>query len=320
MANLPQQQDANLLVGFDHSDDAGVYRLNDDLALIHTADFITPPVDDPFIFGQIAAANAISDVYAMGGRPLTCLNLVGFPQDKLETEILHQIILGAMNKIQEAGAVLVGGHSTVDEEPKFGLAVTGTVHPQKIWRNGGAKVGDALILTKPIGSGVLLNANRKGWVSKNALRECIETMITLNKSAKEVMEEFDIHCATDVTGFGLCGHALEIARASGVALHLNFNAFPQLPESLAMYQRGVTTGVNEVNHQLVSKDCHWDAKLQTAQIDLTVDPQTNGGLLFALPAPQANLALKKLHEQGLNQAAIVGRVEDLTQTHLYIHC
>ena len=176
-----------MLVGFDTSDDAGVYRLNDEQALVFTADFITPPVDDPLIYGQIAAANSLSDIYAMGGNPLSCLNIVGFPSGKLDDEVLERIIAGALQKINEAGAVLLGGHTTDDDEPKFGLTVTGLVHPEKIWRNSGLQDGDHLILTKPIGSGVLLNANKKKLVSQNALQKCIESMTKLNKTAAELL-------------------------------------------------------------------------------------------------------------------------------------
>jgi len=200
-------------VGFDTSDDAGIYRLNDEIAIITTADFITPPVNDPYQFGQIAAANAISDVYAMGGKPITCINLAAFPSKKLGPEILQGIVAGALSKITESGAVLAGGHTIEDDEPKFGLAVTGIVHPKKYWSNAGAKPGDVLILTKPIGSGVLFNANLKGWVSEGALNECISTISTLNKTAAEIFSNFEIHAVKDITGFGLAGHGFERAMA-----------------------------------------------------------------------------------------------------------
>ncbi|HUJ73860.1 MAG TPA: selenide, water dikinase SelD, partial [bacterium] len=214
LGSLPHQHDPNLLVGTATSDDAGVYRIAPDQALVFTVDFITPPVDDPYLFGQVAAANALSDVYAMGGKPLTCMNLVGFPSKKLPGEVLKQIVAGAMGKIQEAGAVLVGGHSTEDEEPKFGLSVTGVVHPDKIWRNDTARVGDKLVLTKPIGSGVLFNANRKGLVSATALQACLGWCTQLNKVPAEVAAGFEIHACTDITGFGLAGHTFNMAKGS----------------------------------------------------------------------------------------------------------
>ncbi|MDP4858414.1 MAG: selenide, water dikinase SelD, partial [Desulfobacterales bacterium] len=215
---MPVNRDPNLLVGYETSDDAGVYRLTDDMAIITTADFITPPVNDPYVFGQIAAANALSDVYAMGGRPITCLNLAGFPSKKLGLDVLNQIVAGGLSKITEAGAVLAGGHTTEDEEPKYGLAVTGIVHPLRFWSNAGARPGDALVLTKPLGSGVLFNANLKGWVSTEALTECLTVITQLNRTAAEIMQGFEIHAATDITGFGLSGHAFEMARGSQVQL------------------------------------------------------------------------------------------------------
>jgi selenide,water dikinase len=253
LAGLPKHEDPNLLVGYETSDDAGIYRLTDDLAVIMTADYITPPVNDPYVFGQIAAANAISDVYAMGGRPIACLNLVSFPVKKLPMDVLHQIVAGALNKITEAGAVLAGGHSIEDEEPKFGLAVTGVVHPDKFWTNRGARPGDVLILTKPIGSGVLFNANLKQWVSKKAMDACVAAISTLNRTAAEVMAGFDIHAATDVTGFGLSGHGFEMANASEVCLEIEMARLPIMDEALAVYKKGMRTGVNIYNRQMLEK-------------------------------------------------------------------
>ena len=306
LSSLPQQADPNLLVGFETSDDAGVYQLNDTQAIVTTADFITPPADDPRLFGQIAAANALSDVYAMGGRPFTCLNLLAFPANKLGQEILHGIIAGAAEKILEAGAVLAGGHSIEDEEPKFGLAVTGMVHPQKIWRNNGAQVGDALLLTKPLGSGVLLNANLKGWVSQEAIEECFRQLATLNRVAAETLQAFNVHAATDITGFGLAGHALEIAQGSKVTIEIETQNLPWLPEAAAMYERGMTTGTNQANRKLVEDDFEFPA--QQVMQELLVDPQTSGGLLVSLPAEEAETALSKLHEAGVSNACLIGQV------------
>ena len=247
MESLPKNKDSNLLVGFETSDDAGVYKLTDDIAIINTADYITPPVNDPFVFGQIAAANSISDVYAMGGRPITCLNLVNFPAGKLPYEQLHRIVEGALDKITESGAVLAGGHTVEDSEPKFGLAVTGIVHPDKIWRNVGARSGDSLILTKPIGSGVMFNAKLKDKVSETAFEACIRSAITLNRTAAEVFADFEVHAATDITGFGLAGHGLEMAQGSDATLHLKLDAIPVMPEAYEMYAAGITTGVNKHN-------------------------------------------------------------------------
>ncbi len=298
------------MVGFETSDDAGVYRLNDEQAIVVTADFITPPVDDPFVFGQIGAANSLSDVYAMGGRPLTCLNLIAFPSQYLGPEVLHGIVEGALSKITEAGAVLAGGHTTDDDEPKFGLSVTGVVHPERYWSNSGAQVGDVLLLSKPIGSGVLFNANLRGWVAPDSMRTCIESLVQLNKAACEVLQRFSVHAATDVTGFGLAGHAFEIARGSEVCLRVVAADVPTLPEALAMYERGVSTGVNTANRALVKDAMRCGDELSSAQRELLIDPQTSGGLLVALPAAEADEALQALHYGGVSGARLIGTVEE----------
>jgi selenide,water dikinase len=311
LANLPKNKDPNLLVGYETSDDAGVYRLTDDLAIIMTADFITPPVNDPYIYGQIAAANAISDVYAMGGKPVACLNLVSFPSNKLEPEVLHQIVAGALSKITEAGAVLAGGHSVEDDEPKFGLSVTGIVHPKKIWTNKGAQSGDVLILTKPIGSGVLFNANLKKWVSKEAMEACLSILITLNRTAAEVMSGFDVHAATDVTGFGLAGHGFEMAKASMVCLEISIKDLPIMDEALEMYKRGMTTGVNAYNRQMVEQHFRLETDLSPWHEEIIFDPQTSGGLLVAVTQAQGENLVNALRAKGVTAAKIIGNVHDL---------
>jgi selenide,water dikinase len=314
LAGLPGKVDPNLLVGFETSDDAAVYRLTDEHALVLTADIITPPVDDPFLFGQIAAANSLSDVFAMGGRPLACLNLVGFPSSDLGPEVLAKIVEGALTKITEAGAVLAGGHTTDDDEPKFGLSVTGLVHPDRFWRNSGAQPGDVLILTKPIGSGVLFNGNLKGWVSEEALSACVQVLTTLNKTASETLQGFDVHAVTDITGFGLGGHAYEMAHGSEVTLQLDLDSLPVMAEAIEMYERGMSTGVNGVNRQLIQYSTDFGSASE-AQQELLVDPQTSGGLLAAVPADQAEAALTALHGAGVEPACVVGRVVPLAEPH-----
>lgn len=294
------------MVGFQSSDDAGVYRMDDETALVLTADFITPPVDDPYVFGQIGAANALSDVYAMGGRPIACLNLIGFPSRRLGPEVLASIVEGALSKITEAGAVLAGGHTTDDEEPKFGLSVTGVVHPREYWHNSGARPGDLLILTKPIGSGVLFNANLKGWVSDAAMKECLDATAALNKTAADVMAGFDIHAATDVTGFGLAGHALEIAGGSGVTLEIAASEVPVMSEALEMYEKGVGTGANAANRELIRDATRFDAVLPDRHDEIFVDPQTSGGLLVSVPPDQGRSLLTALHDAGEGRARIIG--------------
>ena len=306
--SMPKNTDPNVLVGFDTSDDAGVYLLNDEQALVFTADFITPPVDDPYLFGQIAAANSLSDVYAMGGKPLSCLNLVGFPSGKLEEEVLEEIIAGAMQKINEAGAVLLGGHTTEDDEPKFGLAVTGLVHPEKIWRNSGLQDGDRLILTKPIGSGVLLNANKKGLVSKLSMNACIESMTKLNKTAAELMADFEIHAATDITGFGFAGHALEMVQGVELTLNFTLDKIPFFREACQMYLNGITTRANKINREMVKEHWYFPHESRLEQQELLLDPQTSGGLLFAVPENQSASIISTLHNSGITSSNQVGFV------------
>ena len=316
LASLPQNYDPSVLVGFNTSDDAGVYLLNEEQALVFTADFITPPVDDPFLFGQIAAANSLSDIYAMGGKPLSCLNLVGFPSGKLEDEVLERIVAGALQKITEAGAVLLGGHTTDDDEPKFGLTVTGLVHPEKIWRNIGAQPGDQLILTKAIGSGVIFNANLKNLVSKEGLQDCLDSLIELNKVASEVLMNYDVHAATDITGFGLAGHCLEMVLGSDLTLNIILDDIPILYEAREMYERGVSTGVNRNNRRMVEK--YWKFPEGSAPMlqELMLDPQTSGGLLVAVPEAQTASILKDLQYAGVNSTSRIGYVSNFTQTKL----
>ena len=299
-------------MGYKTNDDAGIYRLTEDLAIVTTADFITPPVNDPYLFGQIAAANAISDVYAMGGEPKVCLNLVCFPSKKLPPEQLNQIVAGALSKITEAGAVLAGGHSVEDDEPKFGLSVVGVVHPDKYWTNSGARPGDALVLTKPLGSGVLFNANLKGWVSPKAMDACIEALVCLNRSAVEAMKPFDIHGVTDITGFGLSGHALEMAKASQTTVKIRINDLPVMDEALEMYRKGMSTGVNKMNQTLVADHLHFEKPYPDWHAQIIYDPQTSGGLLAALPADQAPDLIGALQNAGTPAAALVGEVQPLS--------
>ncbi len=244
----------------------------------------------------------------MGGKPLSCLNLVGFPSGKLGNDVLEEIIAGALQKINEAGAVLLGGHTTDDDEPKFGLAVTGVVHPEKIWRNSGLQEGDHLILTKPIGSGVLLNANKKKKVSQNALQECIESMTKLNKTAAELMEDFDIHAATDITGFGFAGHALEMVQEAKLTLNVSLKKIPFYREASQMYMNGFTTRVNKINREMVEQHWSFPHGIMTEQQELLLDPQTSGGLLFAVPEDQSSSVLSTLKKAGVTTSKQVGFV------------
>jgi len=315
LAGLPGAADPDLLVGFGTRDDAAVYRVSERRALVLTADIITPPVDDPRMFGRIAAANALSDVYAMGGEPRVCLNLVCFPTRKLGPEVLDGIVAGALETITEAGAVLAGGHSVEDEEPKFGLAVVGFVDPEAVWTNAGARPGDALVLTKPIGSGVLFNANLRGKVSPAAFAECLAGVTTLNRAAAEVLRGFEVHAVTDVTGFGLAGHALQMAEASDVAFHFEPDALPLYAEAVAMYERGVSTGANAGNRERIEPHVRWGRELPAPRREIWLDPQTSGGLLAALPAAEADAAVAALVAAGATAAARIGSVAEPDRRH-----
>ena len=291
------------------SDDAAVYRLTDDVAMINTVDFITPPVDDPYWFGQIAAANAISDIYAMGGKPVSALNLVMFPSKLLDLGLLREIIQGGNDKVTEAGASLAGGHSVDDEEPKYGLCVNGVVHPDQIITNVGCEPGDALILTKPLGTGVLFNAVRSGKLSYKELeRDVLPVVATLNGTAIEAAKTFDIHACTDVTGFGLAGHLQEMAIARQARLRIIFSNLHFYPNAHDMYRKGETTGSNGPNRLLVQDYLSIQAPISEIEEELIFDPQTSGGLLFSLPEPQAESLLSALSEAGVHAAYRVGDV------------
>lgn len=309
LSDLPRATDERLLVGMESSDDAAVYRISDDVAIISTVDFITPPVDDPWWFGQVAAANALSDVYAMGGRPITALNLVMFPIKQLDQDVLKELLRGAAEKVAEAGASIAGGHSVDDEEPKFGLCVNGVVHPDRIWTNTGAKPGDVIVLTKPLGSGVLFNAVRAGrWPLASLVADVLPTVAALNAAAAEVGADFDVHAATDVTGFGIAGHCHELAVGAGVAVRLDFDALPQYPGALQMYELGETTGSNKPNRALVAATLDLSRDLSAAQQQLLVDPQTSGGLLLIVPQAQGPALVAALHRAGVSHAALIGDV------------
>lgn len=308
LKGLEPSRDPNLLVGYDTSDDAAVYRISPEIALISTVDYITPPVNDPYWFGQIAAANSLSDVYAMAGKPLTALNLVMFPSTKLDMSFLKEILRGGNDKVREAGASLAGGHSVDDHEPKYGLAVTGSVHPERILTNGGAQVGDVLILTKPLGTGVLFNANRSGKLPYRELEAILPQIAALNRAAMEVASKSDVHACTDVTGYGILGHTLEIAKASDVQIELFYNELPFYENALDMYRKGENTGSNKANRKLVNG--FWEAlsKMSDPEEALLFDPQTSGGLLLVVAESQAEGVIAELKGTGLGTVARIGKV------------
>ncbi len=299
----------HLLVGPGTRDDAGVYRLTDDTALVLTLDFIPPPVDDAVLYGEIAAANSLSDIYAMGARPLVALNIVGFPDGTLDETVLQGILEGGLHKIEEAGAALGGGHTVRDREPKYGLSVTGVVHPAKMWRNTGARPGDVLILTKALGTGVLFNANRREPLPPEWMDPLVAQARRLNRYAAEALAGYEVHAVTDVTGFGLAGHALEMAH--GVRFVIEAEALPILPGAVECRARGVTTGATHPNRQSAEPALRLEGALPEELEEMLHDPQTSGGLLVALPAAQGAAALDAIREAGDARAAIVGRVEEL---------
>jgi selenide,water dikinase len=306
---LDPPSDPNLLVGIETADDAAVYRLTDEIAMVNTIDFITPPVDDPYWFGQISAANSISDIYSMGARPLTALNVVMFPSKHLDMGILREILRGGHDKVVEAGACLVGGHTVDDEEPKYGLCVNGVVHPERIVTNCGSRPGDALIMTKPLGTGVLFNAVRSGKMSYgNVERDVLPSVARLNGPAMEVALGFDLHACTDITGFGVAGHALEIALGSGTKVLLKYSNLPFYPGALEMYRKGETTGANPKNRLMTQEKMKIQIPLSHAKEELLYDPQTSGGLLLSVPDYQAEALLNALSESGVQPAVRVGEI------------
>jgi len=315
---LPKQEPVpELLVGHETSDDAGVYKLTDSIALIQTIDYFTPIVDDPYMFGQIAAANALSDVYAMGGEPKTVLNIVGYPVKKLGPDLLAEILRGASDKVKEAGAVTVGGHSIDDQEPKFGLSVTGLAHPDQIWKNVGAVPGDVLVLSKPIGVGIMTTGIKRSAVTAEQEQEVTETMALLNKSAADALKRFNPHAVTDVTGFGLLGHGSEIARGSDVSFEIILSKVPVLEGTYELAAKGVVPGGSKSNHKWLENDVVYDEISAEEQLVLC-DAITSGGLLVSLAENEAEHYVAALKEQGLSHAAIIGKVTEKKDKLIYV--
>ncbi len=312
LAKLPKQSDPNVLIGFDTADDAGVYRLADDLALVQTVDFFTPIVDDPYTFGQVAAANSLSDVYAMGGRPISALSIVGFPNHGLDVSVLEKIMQGGLAKMQEAGCAVIGGHSIADEEIKFGYAVTGLINPKRILANVGARPGDRLILTKRLGTGVISTALKKGQARDESVQASIESMGTLNRAASEAALEFEVHAATDVTGFGLLGHAHEMATGSRVSFVLHSTEAEFLPGALEASRAGFLPGGLKRNAEFVSGCVEFSHNIPEEVRNLFYDPQTSGGLLLAVAAGDAPRLLTRLRERGV-PAREIGQAVENTQ-------
>ena len=285
LGKLARQYDANLLVGFETADDAAVYRLNDDLALVQTVDFFTPIVDDPFVFGQIAAVNSLSDVYAMGGEPMTALAVVCFP-DGGDLEVLGQMLAGGLSKMEEAGCIVAGGHSVRDPEMKLGYSVTGRVHPKKFWGNAKARVGDALVLTKPIGTGVISTAIKKGEAKKEWIDGAVASMTKLNRRSVEVVRQggFEVHAVTDITGFGLIGHAREMAAGSKTSMRIESQSIEVLRGALECVGRGFVPGGLKTNREFTESCVGYEKNIADDLKTLLYDPQTAGGLLLSVPS------------------------------------
>lgn len=292
------------------ADDAGVYKISDDLALIQTVDFFTPIVDDPFDFGRIAAANALSDVYAMGGTPKTALNLVAYPMEKLGKEILREVLAGGIEKIKEAQTVLIGGHSIEDNEFKYGLSVTGFVHPQQILTNQGLQPGDHLLLTKPLGTGIINTAAKGKLAAVETIARVTDLMAALNKSAAEVLQEFPVTACTDVTGFGLLGHLAEMVLGTGVGVTIDSRAVPMLPEALEFAAMGFVPGGAHRNRTYRESMVRLAPEVSPVVRDVLFDPQTSGGLLFGCNAKEAREIHDRLVDAGVEDTAVIGRVSD----------
>lgn len=309
MKDLPLIDDPNLLTGFEHAEDAGVYKLTADLAIVQTVDFFTPTVDDPFIFGQIAAVNALNDIYAMGARPLTAMNIVCFPIKKMDKSILKDVLRGGLDKTHEAGVLLIGGHSVEDNEIKYGLSVTGVIHPDKVLYNHGARPGDKLILTKPLGTGVISTAIKAGEASPLQMQQVIGSMTGLNKKAAEIMiAEGDVHACTDITGFGFLGHACEMIEGSDVGLRINSAAIPVFDGVRDLLEMGFVPGGLYRNRDYRLNQVEKEPTCPSWIFDLLFDPQTAGGLFFSLPGDRAQKFVEKLKGSGISDAAVVGEV------------
>lgn len=308
MCSLPLVDDPNLLVGLERGDDAAVYRLNDELAIIQTIDFITPIVDDPYTFGQIAAANALSDVYTMGGRPLTAMNVVCFPIKSQDISVLSEILRGGFDKLREAGCALVGGHSVEDNELKYGLSVTGVVHPARMITKEGAEMGDKLILTKPLGTGLVSTALKGGLAGEEAVGRIASSMVTLNRRASELMLEAGVHACTDITGYGLLGHACGMIEDGQFGMELHVGSIPLFPEAKEFAQMGLAPGGTQRNKEFRIGMIELAYEMDDEMWSILFDPQTSGGLLISVPGKEAEALLKNLHRSGIEDAAIIGAV------------
>lgn len=318
LENIPQTAHPDLIVGYEHSDDAAVFRLDDKKALIQTLDFFTPVVDDPYVFGKIAAANSLSDIYAMGGYPIVAMNIVCFP-NCLDMKVLGEILRGGREKVDEAGALLVGGHSVEDNEPKYGLSVSGLVSPDRVLTNAGLKPGDALILTKPLGTGILNTAFKGDIIEEKYYKKAVEVMEHLNKYAAMTFEYFDVHAVTDVTGFGLIGHLIEMAKASDTTIHIKLADVPLIDGALEYAEMGIIPGGMYRNKEFFEKDVQLIASsVSEALIDVLYDPQTSGGLLISVPEKDSWKMVDALRKTGSLGYQIIGTVSEKKEKYIVL--
>lgn len=308
--HLPKIDDPNVLVGTNTADDAAVYKISDDLAIVQTVDYFTPVVDDPYTFGQITAANSLSDIYAMGAKPLFALNIVGFPSKQLPLEQLTEILKGGAAKAIEAGINVIGGHTIDDNEPKYGMVVTAVIDPKKVITNSEARPGDVLVLTKPLGIGIITTAIKQRLVSEETLNKVIKVMSTLNKTAAEVMVEVGVNACTDITGFGFLGHLHEMVKSSGVGAKINLNLVPVLSEAWDLINQGVAPGGTHKNLAFLQDALIWEEGISQEARLVLADAQTSGGLLMAVPQDKADKLIKALEEAQVPVAAIVGKIVD----------
>ncbi len=317
LSGLPKISHPNLLVDIETHDDGGVYKINDGYALIQTTDFFPPVCSDPYDFGQVAAANALSDIYAMGGQVLTAMNLVLFPENQ-PLDILKEILLGGHDKVSEAGGVMMGGHTITDDIPKYGLAVTGWVHPNRIITNDAAKPGDVLILSKQIGTGVIIPAWKNGLIDEALYRQAVDSMKLLNMHGATVMQKYNVKCATDVTGFGLAGHATKMAKGSHVSMHFDASKIPVFDKVIDLIDMGVIPGASFRNKEFAGEDCSFDETLDYNHKIMLFDAQTSGGLLMCVDKENADNVISDLKENGYPHSAIVGEVREFDKKHVYV--
>jgi selenide,water dikinase len=314
LRNIPRVKDPNLLVGTETHDDAGVYQLTEEIAIVQTIDFFPPVVNDPFIYGQIAASNALSDVYAMGGVPKTALNLVGYPDDKLSLDWLGEILRGGADRCQASGTLIVGGHTIRDAEIKFGMAVTGIVHPRKIWTNASARPGDKLVLTKALGTGFVTTASKANDCPEETLRIACDSMVQLNLLAKDAAEEVGgVHAATDVTGFGLAGHLFEMAAGSGHTVVLELGRLPLIPGVEALIQKGYRTRASRTNREYVAASLQTEGTPDPNRLEVFYDAQTSGGMVLSVEPSKADALVEAAKKRGAPRTCVIGEIAERTR-------